>query len=50
MHKITPCLWFDDKAEEQQSFMPPFLKTQRLATLPVMEKKGTRFTEGRQER
>ena len=45
MQKITPCLWFDDKAEEGQSFMPPFSKIQRLVTLPTMGKRDTRFTE-----
>ena len=29
MQKISPCLWFDDKAEEAAKFMPPF-KTLRL--------------------
>jgi predicted 3-demethylubiquinone-9 3-methyltransferase (glyoxalase superfamily) len=27
--KITPFLWFDDKAEEAAAFIPPFLKIQR---------------------
>ena len=49
MQKITPCLWFDDKSEEGQSFMLPFSKIQRLATLPTMEKKDTRFTEGKRD-
>ena len=49
MQKITPCLWFDDKAEEAgQSFMPPFSKIQRLVTLPTMGKRDTRFMEGKE--
>ena len=47
MQKITPCLWFDDKAEEAAKFYASILKTQRLAMLRTMEKKGTRFMEER---
>ena len=38
MQKITPCLWFDYKAEEAAKFMPPISKIQRLVTLPTMGK------------
>ena len=27
--KITPCLWFDDQAEEALSFIPAFFEIQR---------------------
>ena len=49
MQRISPCLWFDDQGERRQSFIPLFLKTQRLETLPAMEKNATRFMEGRRE-
>lgn len=38
MQKITPFLWFDDKAEEAMNFYTSILRIQRLEALLVMEK------------
>jgi predicted 3-demethylubiquinone-9 3-methyltransferase (glyoxalase superfamily) len=50
MQKITPFLWFDDKAEEAVNLYVSILKILRLEALPAMEKKGQRFPEDRRER
>lgn len=49
MQKITPCLWFDDKAEEAANFYVSIFKNSRLETLLIMEKKDMRFTEGKKD-
>ena len=45
MQKITPFLWFDDKAEEAALFIPLFLRIPRLGLLPVMETQGRKSQE-----
>ena len=49
MQKITPCLWFDDKAEEGTEFYASIFKNSKIDELPTMEKKDTRFTEGKRD-
>jgi predicted 3-demethylubiquinone-9 3-methyltransferase (glyoxalase superfamily) len=36
MHKTTPFLWFDDKAEEAMNFYVSILRIQKLEALPDM--------------
>jgi predicted 3-demethylubiquinone-9 3-methyltransferase (glyoxalase superfamily) len=50
MQKITPCLWFDDQAEEAVAFIPRSLETQGSSTWLGTEKRDMRSTENRRER
>jgi predicted 3-demethylubiquinone-9 3-methyltransferase (glyoxalase superfamily) len=40
MHKLTPCLWFDDKAEEAANFYVSIFKNPKLGSI-------TRYGEAR---
>ena len=40
MQKITPCLWFDDQAEEAAGFIPAFSAIQRFWIFPTTERRG----------
>ena len=50
MQKITPCLWFDDKAEEAAKFYALFLRIQKSELLPAMEKQAQRSPGDRRAR
>ena len=50
IQKITPCLWFDDQAEEAVSFIPPSFETRRSSRLLATEKLDMRSMENRRER
>jgi hypothetical protein len=43
MQKITPCLWFDDQAEEAAGFIPAFSAIQRFWIFPTTERRERRF-------
>jgi hypothetical protein len=49
MRKFTPCLWFDDNAEEAAKFYTSIFKIRRLRALPIMEM-GSKASEGRRDR
>jgi predicted 3-demethylubiquinone-9 3-methyltransferase (glyoxalase superfamily) len=49
MQKITPFLWFDDKAEEAATFYTSVLRIQRSQTLLVMEMQVQRSPENQRE-
>jgi len=50
MQKITPFLWFDDKAEEAVNFYVSVLRILRSEALSAMEKKLRRSLEDQKER
>ena len=50
VQKITPCLWFDDQAEEAAAFYVVSFQIPRSGRSRVMERQGTRSTVGRQAR
>lgn len=50
MQKITPFLWYDDKAEEAANFYVRFSRIPGLVTLPVMTKRGQRRPEDQKDR
>ena len=47
---ITPCLWFDDQAEEAAGFYTAIFRNSRIVTSRDTEKPAARSTEGRRER
>jgi len=49
MQKITPFLWFNDKAEEVAKFYTSISRIQRLGRSAATEKKDMRFTGGQRE-
>ena len=40
MQKITPCLWFDDKAEEAVNFYVPVFKNSKIGSITRYGKEG----------
>lgn len=50
IQKITPCLWFDDQAEEVVEFYTAVFRIQKSSTLLDTEKLDMKSTENRQER
>ena len=49
LQKITPCLWFDDQAEEAAQLYISIFKNSKILTL-AMEKKGAKSTASRWDR
>lgn len=47
MQKITPCLWFGDKAEEAAKFYVSVFKNSKLGRSPATEKLAPKRPEGR---
>ena len=47
MQKISPCLWFDNNAEEAVKFYVRSLKILRSVTLLTMARKAMRFIKER---
>ena len=45
IQKITPCLWFDDQAEEAAKFYTAIFQIPRSQALLAMEKPGMKSTE-----
>ena len=51
MQKITPCLWFDDKAEEAAKFYVSIFKNSKTRkVLPATEKRAQRSPGDRRVR
>ena len=47
IQKITPCLWFDDQAEEAAKFYVSIFENSAIG---AVTRYGTRFTAGRRDR
>ena len=50
MQKITPCLWFDNQAEEAAKFYVSIFKILKSEALPAMAKREQRSPECQRER
>jgi predicted 3-demethylubiquinone-9 3-methyltransferase (glyoxalase superfamily) len=50
MQKITPCLWFDDRAEEAANFYAAIFKNSKIKSIAAMAKQAQRFRENQRER
>ena len=50
IQKITPCLWFDDQAEEAVKFYTVIFRNSKIEILPVTEKLDERSTGNRRDR
>lgn len=48
--KITPCLWFDNQAEEAVAFYLSIFKNSKITDVAGMEKPGKRSIKGSLER
>ena len=48
--KITPCLWFDDQAEEAAEFYTAIFPNSRIVAITRYGERGTRSTGGRRGR
>ena len=50
MQKITPCLWFDNQAEEAAKFYTSIFKNSKILTCPATGKTVQRPRVDRRER
>jgi predicted 3-demethylubiquinone-9 3-methyltransferase (glyoxalase superfamily) len=50
MSKITPCLWFDDQAEQAVQFYLSVFKRSRLGTITRYGEAGHKCPDGRKIR
>jgi predicted 3-demethylubiquinone-9 3-methyltransferase (glyoxalase superfamily) len=48
-NRITPCLWFDDKAEEAARFYTAIFKNSKIGTISRYTEAGRECTEDRRD-
>ncbi len=49
IQKITPCLWFDDQAEEAVEFYTAIFRNSKIVNIARYGEAGVRSTENRRE-
>jgi predicted 3-demethylubiquinone-9 3-methyltransferase (glyoxalase superfamily) len=48
--RITPCLWFDDQAEEAAKYYTGIFKNSKIGKITHYGEAGRRLTSGRPDR